>query len=888
MTNYEIVYAVHNFEAENEDEIAFGIGEPIQVLERDEKYHDGWWQAMTNVNITVTAGTMTKTTKPQFFYKGRNPNGEVGLFPMSYTSPNKPKTLHAPSSNSGVSSSSRHTSTGSNQSNKTSSAFDMDGLFEPSLPTPKIPIEQNYPPALVSSRSAPTNSNIRRPSLPDESAEDWDVEQVANWLIVVGLGMVADLFIEQEITGDILLDLTIDSLKELGITTYGKRYKVMNAINKLKNKQSIGETHESTSLNGPAMSSSTSSPSSSSLQPQPLPRTSLSTGNIPPPPPPPHSLPPSLPPAAPSAYPNNLSQSNSSESDGLYQYPRKAPLPPLAGAMGDSDSNNHRLSPLFQSGEGVRPPSFQSMNSGSNVSRTNTFNTTSSKKSSVSSGTVRSHERPLDLFGKHPASRLNSMNKARTDPFDVGVFPTPSKSTPSHGSPNTSRSFSIHSISSKHDKQADFALSVDPLVAGRPSLDGNSKVPEHEGWLYKQSDRYRTWNKRWFVLKGANLFYFKGPKDVRMKGIINLRGYRIIVDATIHAGKYSFKAQHERERTFFFYTDAKDSMRAWIQMLMKATITRDLSAPVMSSNHVSTIPLDVARRMRPRPPSVIMYKPQKPKQDAKMEMLEEEEETTLGPMAIEDDPSVGLQYRQTRESGVTVYPHHLSGGEIPEVPDLYQKYRPESKSETKQEKVAVLGDEDEDLIDPHHRQLRVSSSSDKSSSHSSFSATDFPKPWTRAQYIEWVNQHLPAGKHVVELTSAFRNGDALVLLLESLSHKVVRRAPTQKGGSVSMQMLDTIVAAFKFMGREGVVVDGRYTIKDVFGGNERKIMDMLDAIKLWAENNDFSSVATNEPAEKTPGWSESGMLDQRLATANRAEQALRRSMFEEEHEPIIF
>ncbi|KAL0093218.1 hypothetical protein F4703DRAFT_1730435 [Phycomyces blakesleeanus] len=695
MTNYEIVYAVHNFEAENEDEIAFGIGEPIQVLERDEKYHDGWWQ-------------------------GRNPNGEVGLFPMSYTSPNKPKTLHAPSI--------------------------------PAVPAASSSIALTF----------------------DEKLEDWDVEQVANWLIVVGLGMVADLFIEQEITGDILLDLTIDSLKELGITTYGKRYKVMNAINKLKNKQSIGETHESTSL------------------------------------------------VSRYAYPNNLSQSNSSESDGLYQYPRKAPLPPLAGAMGDSDSNNHRLSPLFQSGEGVRPPSFQSMNSGSNVSRTNTFNTTSSKKSSVSSGT------------------------------------------------------------------ADFALSVDPLVAGRPSLDGNSKVPEHEGWLYKQSDRYRTWNKRWFVLKGANLFYFKGPKDVRMKGIINLRGYRIIVDATIHAGKYSFKAQHERERTFFFYTDAKDSMRAWIQMLMKATITRDLSAPVMSSNHVSTIPLDVARRMRPRPPSVIMYKPQKPKQDAKMEMLEEEEETTLGPMAIEDDPSVGLQYRQTRESGVTVYPHHLSGGEIPEVPDLYQKYRPESKSETKQEKVAVLGDEDEDLIDPHHRQLRVSSSSDKSSSHSSFSATDFPKPWTRAQYIEWVNQHLPAGKHVVELTSAFRNGDALVLLLESLSHKVVRRAPTQKGGSVSMQMLDTIVAAFKFMGREGVVVDGRYTIKDVFGGNERKIMDMLDAIKLWAENNDFSSVATNEPAEKTPGWSESGMLDQRLATANRAEQALRRSMFEEEHEPIIF
>lgn len=40
----QIVYAIHNFDAENDDEITFKIGEPIEVLERDEKYQDGWWQ----------------------------------------------------------------------------------------------------------------------------------------------------------------------------------------------------------------------------------------------------------------------------------------------------------------------------------------------------------------------------------------------------------------------------------------------------------------------------------------------------------------------------------------------------------------------------------------------------------------------------------------------------------------------------------------------------------------------------------------------------------------------------------------------------------------------------------------------------------------------------
>lgn len=39
-----IVYGAHEFEAENEDEISFKAGERIIVLEKDDQYHDGWWQ----------------------------------------------------------------------------------------------------------------------------------------------------------------------------------------------------------------------------------------------------------------------------------------------------------------------------------------------------------------------------------------------------------------------------------------------------------------------------------------------------------------------------------------------------------------------------------------------------------------------------------------------------------------------------------------------------------------------------------------------------------------------------------------------------------------------------------------------------------------------------
>jgi len=38
------VYGLHAFSAENQDEISFGPGEQVVVLEKDDQYGDGWWQ----------------------------------------------------------------------------------------------------------------------------------------------------------------------------------------------------------------------------------------------------------------------------------------------------------------------------------------------------------------------------------------------------------------------------------------------------------------------------------------------------------------------------------------------------------------------------------------------------------------------------------------------------------------------------------------------------------------------------------------------------------------------------------------------------------------------------------------------------------------------------
>jgi hypothetical protein len=217
----------------------------------------------------------------------------------------------------------------------------------------------------------------------------------------------------------------------------------------------------------------------------------------------------------------------------------------------------------------------------------------------------------------------------------------------------------------------------------------------------------------------------------------------------------------------------------------------------MSSNQIATVPLEVARRMRPRPPSVIMYqKPTKSNNDTKMTMVVEEEQQQQYPV------------KQTRESGIT---HHIiqeeEEEEEEEIPDI-----PTQQHQQQQHQFAL---EEEDLIDPQHRSLPLSSSHQSMTSTISEEEEEEEQEgqWDVTQYIRWANSYLPPGKKVVDLASAFRNGDALILLLETISQKTVRRPPVQKSGSVSVMMLDNIVAAFKFMGREGVDVDGRYTIK---------------------------------------------------------------------------
>jgi hypothetical protein len=70
---------------------------------------------------------------------------------------------------------------------------------------------------------------------------DWTVEETVNWLRSNGFDdTVCEKFIEQETTGDALLNLNATSLKtEIGIDAYGKRFRIANAIDDLRRVASV-------------------------------------------------------------------------------------------------------------------------------------------------------------------------------------------------------------------------------------------------------------------------------------------------------------------------------------------------------------------------------------------------------------------------------------------------------------------------------------------------------------------------------------------------------------------------------------------------------------------------------------------------------------------------
>ena len=111
--------------------------------------------------------------------------------------------------------------------------------------------------SMTSSALNATSSPLSPPRSADFSANkkprgvhpsEWNVEEVVDWLRAKGFDdSVCDMFTEQEITGDVLLELDVGVLKsEIGIVAYGKRIRIANAISELRRPPSVLSSEQPT------------------------------------------------------------------------------------------------------------------------------------------------------------------------------------------------------------------------------------------------------------------------------------------------------------------------------------------------------------------------------------------------------------------------------------------------------------------------------------------------------------------------------------------------------------------------------------------------------------------------------------------------------------------
>lgn len=99
-------------------------------------------------------------------------------------------------------------------------------------------------------------------------------------------------------------------------------------------------------------------------------------------------------------------------------------------------------------------------------------------------------------------------------------------------------------------------------------------TPDKDGYLTKQGGAIKTWKKRWFVLKGDCIYYFRTQKDTEQTGEIKLES----TSACNPEPGYSQGKSKNRfyfsvgtpNRTFYIYTDSEETMKQWVDKISKA------------------------------------------------------------------------------------------------------------------------------------------------------------------------------------------------------------------------------------------------------------------------------------------------------------------------------
>jgi len=324
--------------------------------------------------------------------------------------------------------------------------------------------------------------------------------------------------------------------------------------------------------------------------------------------------------------------------------------------------------------------------------------------------------------------------------------------------------------------------------------------------MRKKGDRYNSWKTRYFALKGPHLYILKSQSmsETKIKGYINIVGYKVLSDENADPGRYGFRIVHETDKTHFFSSAEYNVIREWMKAIMKATIGRDYTKPVVSSCNIPTIPLTVAQAMSPSP------RPPSPTARAAMQRAHRQENpnqlTSRDARILMGLPSVD----------------GLDGGRL-KLDEFFDPHSPvgEGMPASAEQSTSPISAGGSIPPRPSREMRRVTQSSE-------FTGIVDPN------LIQWANSHLPKTLQITDPNASLCGGLGLFRLAESIRGKPASPPvlDSEFPSGPNDDKLDGFFKLFDFL-LDNDVKTGSVSINEVRQGKRDKIVQLLIALKSW-------------------------------------------------------
>ncbi|CAE6471462.1 unnamed protein product [Rhizoctonia solani] len=391
------------------------------------------------------------------------------------------------------------------------------------------------------------------------------------------------------------------------------------------------------------------------------------------------------------------------------------------------------------------------------------------------------------------------------------------------------------------------APAISPAPNGDPAASARALdqigEPDYSGWMRKKGDRYNSWKLRYFVLKGPHLYYLRSRTETKIKGYVDITGYKVIADENANPGRYGFRIVHDTAKPHFFSSEEQVVVREWMKALMKATILRNYNDPVRSSCNVPTIPLAIAQQMNPapRPPSPTEREAaQRASRRENPNQLSSRDARILmglpenGPLPRDPADQHRMNSFFVENGQEPIFENAVGYGTVGTASTGgFSNSGGYSQSGSAFSRASLA--ETEQPMSPisnaaptrpsREMRPRVSKSASRASALSA----------GEQELVEWVNSKLPPTCPLAEdLSTSMSSGRILFRLAES-----IKEVDSGVSDSVFPQgpgddRLDGLFKLFDFL-LDNDVRMGAVSINDVRNGNAEKIAQLVRALKIWDE-----------------------------------------------------